>query len=353
MTLKERIEAGILGKYAGLANGLNRANNYLFGLQRSTYYLLGGLSGTYKSMLCDYMVQNALADAKRKNIECNVHYYSFEIDKLSKECNWLANAVYNKYDRVIPIEKVKGMGFNPEKPETFDKGLNLEEQQMVISCIDEVQEEMDKIHFTWETVNPTGVFHDLWKFALTRGTLQYEEYTNGGGEIKKKIVGYTPNNPDAYNLVVLDHIFLARKELEFNKKDVIDKLSEYFITLRNLFGFTIIVVQQFNQGLSSVERQKFKGADISPSQNDFRDSTNPYQDCDVALGTLNAAKLDMVKCLDYDITKLGDNFIMLKIIKNRLSKDNIAIGLYAVPKGGYFIELPKASEINYDDFKKD
>jgi hypothetical protein len=30
--------------------------------------------------------------------------------------------------------------------------------------------------------------------------------------------------------------------------------------------------------VSSVDRLKFKGADISPQQTDFKDSTNPYQD---------------------------------------------------------------------------
>jgi hypothetical protein len=43
--------------------------------------------------------------------------------------------------------------------------------------------------------------------------------------------------------------------------------------------------------------------------------------------------------------------IMLKILKNRLSSDNIAIGLYANPKAGSFEELPKPSEINYKNYE--
>jgi hypothetical protein len=64
---------------------------------------------------------------------------------------------------------------------------------------------------------------------------------------------------------------------------------------------TFFIVQQFNQGLSSVDRLKFKGADISPQQTDFKDSTNPYQDADVVLGLMNAYKMDLETSLTYNI----------------------------------------------------
>lgn len=34
---------------------------------------------------------------------------------------------------------------------------------------------------------------------------------------------------------------------------------------------------------------------------------------------------------------------MIKIIKNRLADDNIAIGLYVKPEIGSFVELPKSA----------
>lgn len=59
---------------------------------------------------------------------------------------------------------------------------------------------------------------------------------------------------------------------------------------------------------------------------------------DVVLGLWNPAKLDMTECLGYDVE---DDMIGLKIIKNRLSTDNIAIMLKVDPKSGSFTELPK------------
>jgi hypothetical protein len=183
-----------------------------------------------------------------------------------------------------------------------------------------------------------------------RGTFTYEHYTDDEGEEKKKVKKYTLNDPDEYNLGVIDHLYLTKKEKKFTTKDNIDKLSEYQVELRNLFGFSWINLQQFNQGLSAVERQKFKGVDISPAQGDFKDTTNPYQDADVVIGLMNPYKLDLDTCLGYDVKKLRSNFIMFKVIKNRLAGDNIAFGLYANPKSGSFTELPK--DMNTADYQK-
>lgn len=110
--------------------------------------------------------------------------------------------------------------------------------------------------------------------------------------------------------------------------------------------------------MNSVDRQKFKGIDVSPQQNDFKDSTNPYTDADIVLGIMNAYKMDMETCLGYNINvdranyNLKDRFRMLKVIKNRMGRDNIALGLLFVPEGGYFEELPLAKELGKGDIDK-
>jgi hypothetical protein len=62
-------------------------------------------------------------------------------------------------------------------------------------------------------------------------------------------------------------------------------------------------------------------------------------------------KLDIEKSLGYDITKLKKGMIMLKVIKNRLSKDDVMIGLYVNPKAGSFEELPYPDKINYTKYE--
>ncbi len=71
---------------------------------------------------------------------------------------------------------------------------------------------------------------------------------------------------------------------------------------------------------------------------DFKDTRNLFQDADIVLGLWNPLKLEMKDCLGYKPT---EDIIGLKIIKNRLSKDNIAVALRVDPKSGTFTELPK------------
>lgn len=343
MILEQRIQDGINGQYEGLCNGLSRINKYLFGIQKGCYYLLGGMSGTFKTTLADYMVLNAIEDAKDKGIKLHIFYYSYEIDELTKKCNFLSVLAFKKYGREISPEKIKGLG---------DNRLTTEEHEVIKSLIPEIDELFNQIHFKFKSENPTGIRNELFAFAEVKGTWTYQEYTDKEGIKKRAKHKWTPNNIKEQFLVVLDHLYLLKKERGFDTKQVIDKYSEYCISLKNTFGFTFINIQQFNQGLSSVDRAKFKGVDLSPQQTDFKDTTNPFQDCDVALGILNPSKLDMEKCLGYDVKKLGGNMIMLKIIKNRLSRDNIAVGIVPNPKSGSFRELPLLSEINNDIYEQ-
>lgn len=341
--LLNRIDEGLKGKYEGLSNGFQRLNIYLFGVQRGIITLIGGQSGCFKTTLLDFIVLNALQDAESKNVTLNVFYNSFEIDRLTKLCNWLSVIIYQKYSIVIPPEKIKGLGKNR---------LTKEEQELVNSEIVEVEKLFNKIHWNFKPENPTGCYNTCWKWMEKRGEFIYEDYIDVDNNKKKKIVGYKHNDPDEYNLMVTDHFYLLKKERDFDTKKNIDKFSEYQVELARLFKFSFINLQQFNQGLSSVERQKFKGVDISPSQSDFRDTTNPYSDSDICIGLLPPYKLDMETCLGYNITKLKEKFVMLKIIKNRLSRDNIAIGLHVNPKAGNFTELPLAKDMTEDIYKK-
>lgn len=339
--LKERIKRGLQGDFSGLANGFHDLNKVLFGVQRGCYTLIGGQSGTYKTTLLDYIFLNAIQDAMEKGIPIDIFYYSFEIDKLTKQCNWLSQLAFKKHGIVISPEKIKGLGNNRLTPE---------EQQIIDLLIPEMEALFNKINFVFDVVNPTGIYNDIFKYCSKLGTFEYTPYVDDNNQPKQRIKSFKFHE-NRYVLIGIDHIVLAKKERNYTTKENIDKLSEYMVALKNIFGVSPFLVQQFNMGLTAVERQKFKGVDLSPSQSDFKDSTNPYQDCDVALGIINPYKLDMEKYLGYMVNVFKDKFIALKVIKNRLSKDNVAKGLLARPESGSFQELPKATEINYDNYR--
>lgn len=342
MSIRERITDGLNNKFEGLNNGFNRINDYIYNVQRACYTLIGGGSGSGKTTLLDFIIINLLKDAEAKNIVVNIFYYSLEIDKVSKQANWLSVLVYINYDRIISPQKIKGLG---------NLRLDEDEQQLVDSCIEELEVLMNKITWEFVSTNPTGIYYKIWEHFENRGRFEYETYTNSQGEEDEKIVKYINNNPDEYNILALDHAALLTLERGFNTKQNLDKFSEYLVTFRNLFGLTSFILQQFNNGLSSIERIKYSGKDLSPQQGDFRDSGNLYIDSDVAIGLLNPKKVDMEDCMGYNITgsnadyKLNHVFRLFKIIKNRLGRDDISFGLLFNANSGQFEELPPPNQL--------
>jgi hypothetical protein len=221
MDLKARIKEGIDGKYSGLENGFQRLNDVIFGVQRRCYTLLGGQSGTYKTTLVDYILFNALEDAKQKGIKLNVFYYSFEIDKITKQCNWLSQIIFKKYKHVLSPERIKGLGGNK---------LSLEEVHYLYESIDYVEELFSQINFRFQVTNPTGIYNELWAFGESQGDLIREPYKYVDSEGKTvngyRINAYKPHDPNAYTLVIMDHMALMKKERGFQTKELIDKYSE-------------------------------------------------------------------------------------------------------------------------------
>jgi len=342
---KKRIAQGLAGEYEGLANGFDRINDYIYNTQRSCYTLIGGLSGSSKTTLCDFIILNGIQDARAKGIPLNVTYYSWEIDEISKKANWLSIIIYNKYKKVISPQLIKGMG---------KLRMNLEEQEIVDSELPELEEIFSQIKWHWVPINPTGLYHEWWTIMSTKGTFVKEPYIDENNETRERIISWTANNKEEYNIVVLDHASLLKFERGFTLKQNMDKMSEYIVGCRNMFNMTFFIVQQFNQSLSNIERVKFRGVDLSPEQNDFRDSGNLYIDADIVLGLLNPYKMQLETSLTYNINvegfpgNLRGKYRLLKAIKNRLGADNISIGLYTKPEAGYFEELPR--EMTTEDY---
>ncbi len=334
-SLRDRIQAGKEGKYKGLDNGLGDINKYIYDIQRGTYYLIGALSGAGKTTLVDYMILTALEDAKKKGHKVDVFYYSFEIKEEIKKLNWLSVHIYKKYKVIISPQSIGGLG---------EEILTDYQQKLVDAEIDYIEELFEGINFRYEPTNPTGIFHELFEHASKNGKFTKEKYSLNN-EDKERIVRYTSNDSNSYTLIACDHAALAKRERNFTLKENIDKLSEYFVYLRNICNYTFLMVSQFNQGLSSVDRMKLKGVDLSPQQNDFKDSTNPYQDADIVLGIMNPWKMDFKEYLKYDLTVVKERVRIIKVIKNRVGRDNVAFAYAFNALAGNWQCLPPAQDL--------
>lgn len=348
MDLRKRIADGVAGKYQGLTNGLGRVNEHIYNVQKGWYYLIGGLSGTGKTSLVDFMALAAIKDAENRKIPLEIFYYSYEIDGETKFTQWLSNHIFTKHHVEVPPECIAGLG---------DYRLSPAQYALVDKELDHFEQIYNRINFRFDPTNPTGIYKELLDYYNANGTIIEEEYEgmDDFGQVKtqKRIIGYQPNDPNKKVIVILDHIALTKIERRFSLKENIDKMSEYCVWFRNIFGTIFFVLQQFNQGLHAIERKKYSGEELVPAQNDFKDSGNPYQDCDAALGIFNPHAMGGAskKIFGYDLNLMHRNFRLINIIKNRKGRAQIVYGFYFNPKAGFFKILPRPQDMQERDYK--
>jgi replicative DNA helicase len=137
-----------------------------------------------------------------------------------------------------------------------------------------------------------------------------------------------------------------------NKKAAIDKMSDELRYARDFYGYSPVVVSQFNRDISSPMR--LKNGDVEPQLEDFADSSSTQNDADVVLALFDPMRYKVADPSGYDLEKLRDNygakyFRSVRLIKNSYGEDDVRIGLGFLGSVGMFKELPRVRDITDAD----
>ena len=338
--VKRKIDDGKQGLNTGIPMGFKRLHNVIPGIQQSTYYLIGGELGTGKSSMVDelfmynpyeYVINN------KNNIDFHVLYFSLEIDKVRKMAKAIARRVFNKYKILVDINYVLSKGKNRISDEIY---------KYVMSECDYFYKLEEYVTFFDSTENPTGIWMKALNYSKSNGV--WINCKNSDGEFVPS--EYKPNNPSKITLVVVDHVGLMRHERGFNKKQNIDKLSEYCIILRNKCQYSPVLIQQLNRSLSSSER--FSANRVEPQLSDFKDSQNPEEDSDIVLAVFNPSRYDIKTFYGYNTSLLKNRFRSLSILKNRDGDAEQMLGMGFIGQTGMFFELPRAEDMNQEQYER-
>ena len=207
----------------------------------------------------------------------------------------------------------------------------------------------DNIIFSSST-NATGVWKECRRYAEDHGTIhtkkakitEVDEFT---GERKEKEVDafdyYEPEDPKEYRIIFYDHIGLTSTERGMDLRQSINKLSEYFVTLRNRYGFSPVVIQQ--QAFFETT-DAFKMDKLRPSITNLADSKAVSRDANICLSLFSPYKYELREYLGYDITKFKDNIRFLEVLINRDGQSNGIVALFFDGACNYFCELPAAND---------
>lgn len=333
--LSKAVQDGLDGRNNGIPMGFDRLNRYI-GIRKSMYTLVGGLTGSGKtSFIDDAYVLNPFdwyINGDTNGIKLKIIYRSMERSRTYKLAKWVARKIFLDSGYLIPVSRLLGWTEKMTKDE-HDLFLMQEEyvgmMKEVITIVDGAE-------------NPVGIAKDLKKHAVANGEIvEIDEFTRK----------YIPNNDNEVTLVVVDHIGLLKLTKDQpTKKQAIDKMSDELRYARDFYGYSPVVVSQFNRDISNPTR--LKNGDVEPQLEDFADSSSTQNDADVVLALFDPMRYKVEDPSGYQLDKLKDDFgakyfRSVRLIKNSFGEDDVRIGLGFLGQIGMFKELPRLK--NMDD----
>lgn len=337
--LKREVQAGLDGRNNGIPMGFNRLNRYI-GIRKSMYTLIGGLTGSGKtSFVDDAYVLNPFdwyISQKDPKMKLRIIYRSMERSRTYKFAKWVSRKIFLDQGVIIPVPKLLGW---------TDK-MTKDEHDLFLMYEDYMGQMNETITIIDGPENAVGIAKELKAHALENGSIEQVDQYN-------KI--YVPNNENEITIVVIDHIGLLKTtQAQPNKKAAIDKMSDELRYARDFYGYTPVVVSQFNRDISNPIR--IKNGDVEPQLEDFADSSATQNDADVVLALFDPMRYKVEDPSGYNLNKLRDDygakyFRSLRLIKNSYGEDDIRIGLGFLGQIGMFKELPRKKDITDDDYQ--
>ena len=263
------VDEGKLGLNTGLNMDLPRMIEFVPNLQKEAIYVLGGETASGKSAFAFdkflYTPFEDFIDNFTDEIKFKAFIWSLEISITSLVAKAVCRRLYMKYGILVDVNYVLSRGKNRINAEVYEKVI-------------ETKDYLDVLHdyiVIHEGENPTGIRNTVRNYLRQNGEeihqqIPIKDPKTRQTKIINKVVGYKPNHPNMYTIMLIDHVALMRPEMGNNKKKTIDSMVNYAITMRNLYGTTSVFVQQLNRSLSSSDR--FKLGTVEPQLSDFKET---------------------------------------------------------------------------------
>ena len=269
-------------------------------------------------------------------IKVKVWYRSMERSRTYKMAKWVSRKIFLDQGIIIPVAKILG----------WNEKMTKDEHDLFLHYRDYVEQLSEIVTIIDGPENPVGIAKELKTYAEENGRIEQLDKWN-------KI--YVPNDPTQITMVVVDHIGLLKTTAaQPTKKDAIDKMSDELRYARDFYGYSPVVVSQFNRSISNPSR--LKNGDVEPQLEDFADSSSTQNDADVVMALFDPMRYKVADPSGYDLDKLKDQygakyFRSVRLIKNSYGEDDVRIGLAFLGELGLFKELPRKKDITDSDYE--
>lgn len=332
------------GKNSGLPTGLRTLDRAINRVQRATIYGVAASPKVGKSTLVDFaFVINPYLYAEQHGLDVTFIYYSLEMSRIRLEYKAASYFFYHDYGIATFMHKGKAVTISPnyllhrqrdddnELIPVSDEHLGLLKEiyeKRIVPLFGEYDAGGRKISAGKMQViedrvnsNPTGISNYLIRYAKNNGTFQTESYQSddsGFEAQRQRVIGYEPNNPDKYVIVITDHLRKLKMDTGLSLKQNMDKMLEYQVFLRNICGFTFVDVLHLNRSIADAYRIRAAGENIHPDDNDLKDSGNLSEECDFLLTMFNPhdSRYSLSRHMGMDLADYP-NYRSLHLVKSR------------------------------------
>tara|TARA_R110002126_G_scaffold47605_3_gene133346 strand:+ start:1976 stop:2980 length:1005 start_codon:yes stop_codon:yes gene_type:complete len=308
------VDRGRSGLNVGLPMGFERLVQYLPNIQQGTYYLIGAGTKVGKTTLADDCFMYNPYDYLKQNpdspITLDIDYFSYEIEKKVKIVKGIGRKLWMDHGLIADVNQILSRGVNHCSDELYEKVRGYRDYF-------EGMEDCVTIHDMPD--NPTGMNKYLYGKANELGTVEYEKVGTdpATGKDITRFKRYTPNDPNRYWIIIIDHIALLKAERGFNTKQNIDKMSQYLVQLRNNYGAIPVVIQQLAFDAENDERHK--AGRLTPQIKDFGDSKYTTRDANVIMALFDPSRVGVERFQNYDVRRLGNTYRNLEILAKLLT----------------------------------
>lgn len=250
------VKRGLAGLNKGLSMGLPRLERLMDGIQRQTYSIIAGGTGSGKTTLALYSYVYKLISDHLGDMKYRVVYFSLEMTGEILMAKVLSLHIFETYGIELSYKQIMSRQ-DTLSPEHFE---------LIESCIPWLEQFEKQLLIIDKNVSAAGVYASLSEYAKENGTFHEGQYSDV----------YTPNIKDELVLVVVDHLGLINLLQGQTKKDAMDLTSKYLLRFRNKCAYSPLVLLQINRGQSNMDRVKEKRQEIELS--DIKDTGGPSED---------------------------------------------------------------------------
>ena len=313
---KIRQQRAISGLFNCLPWPFQRFRVYIPGTEKAKYIIVTANQKIGKSKFVDYVYvyETILFVMAHPEIRAKILYFTLEISPNSKRDEFMSFLLgYLDHIYISPTD-LNSVDSGKPVPDHILELLESERYKPYIDKYDEIVTYIDDIR------NPTGINKYCRDYALTHGHVNYtdETYTDSNGRVCRLINKdnpYTADDEEEIRIVIVDNASNLSQESGLNKMETINKMSKYFITLRDHLLYTIVMVQHQAQAQEGIENRKM--GLTKPSSDGLADCKTTSRDANLLLGIYSPFKYGVREHEGYDITKFKNYIRFLEVLEDR------------------------------------